>query len=201
MSQITDEQIIDLVVCHSNHKENSEARDGSGIIEYEVISHARIIEFSRALLALSAPPAPAPIEADAVNAVIERCAEAIRVKAVELASGLDGELWVAAVLEREVLALRAPAPAARMEAEREEGVVYVEVSGLTGTGKSAVMGEIEIALRSLGLEVEHDGEFQSEKNMTHADWQTALDLYKPKVKLRERNAFSRAALSDGGRDG
>lgn len=65
--------------------------------------------------------------------------------------------------------------------------VYVEVSGLTGTGKSAVMGEIEIALRALGLTVEHDAGFQSEKNMTHADWQTALDLYNPVAVLRERN--------------
>lgn len=65
--------------------------------------------------------------------------------------------------------------------------VYVEVSGLTGSGKSAVMGEIEIALRAIGLTVEHDAEFQSEKNMTHADWQDALELYKPTVVLRERN--------------
>lgn len=65
--------------------------------------------------------------------------------------------------------------------------VYVEVSGLTGSGKSAVMGEIEIALRAIGLTVEHDAEFQSEKNMTHAEWQDALEMYKPTVVLRERN--------------
>jgi uridine kinase len=65
--------------------------------------------------------------------------------------------------------------------------VTVTVSGPTGSGKSAVMGEIEIALRALGLTVEHDADFQSEKNMTHADWQTALDLYKPTVVLREVN--------------
>ena len=52
--QVTDEYIIDLAACHSNYKETSETG-----IEYEVISHARIIKFSRALLeaALSAPPA------------------------------------------------------------------------------------------------------------------------------------------------
>ena len=66
-------------------------------------------------------------------------------------------------------------------------IVYVEVSGLTGSGKSAVMGEIEIALKAIGLKVEHDAEFQSEKNMTHADWQDAIDLYNPVVVLRERN--------------
>lgn len=69
----------------------------------------------------------------------------------------------------------------------EAATVYVEVSGLTGVGKSAVMGEIEIALRAIGLTVEHDEAFQAEKNGTHADWQRALDLYKPKVVLRERN--------------
>lgn len=68
-----------------------------------------------------------------------------------------------------------------------DNVVYVEVSGLTGSGKSGVMGEIEIALKAIGLKVEHDAEFQAEKNMTHADWQDALDLYKPRVVLRERN--------------
>lgn len=65
--------------------------------------------------------------------------------------------------------------------------VYVEVSGLTGSGKSAVMGEIEIALKAIGLTVETDAAFQSEKNMTHADWQSALDLYRPTVVLTERN--------------
>lgn len=65
--------------------------------------------------------------------------------------------------------------------------VYVEVSGPTGSGKSAVMGEIEIALRALGLTVEHDADFQAEKNGTHADWQAALDLYRPTVVIRERN--------------
>lgn len=76
----------------------------------------------------------------------------------------------------------------------ELGYVYVEVSGLTGSGKSAVMGEIEIALRALGLTVRHDAEFQAEKNGTHADWQAALDLYKPTIVIRERNVPRLAAL-------
>ena len=65
--------------------------------------------------------------------------------------------------------------------------VYVEVTGLTGSGKSAVMGEIEIALKALGLKVGHGVDFQAEKNGTHADWQQALDLYKPTVVLIEHN--------------
>lgn len=76
----------------------------------------------------------------------------------------------------------------------KEGCVYVEVSGLTGTGKSAVTGEIEIALSALGLKVEHDAAFRSEKNTTHADWREALDLYKPVVVLRERNIARPLAL-------
>jgi hypothetical protein len=80
------------------------------------------------------------------------------------------------------------------------GKVYVEVTGLTGTGKSAVMGEIEIAMCALGLTVEHDAAFQAEKNATHADWQEALDLYKPTVVIRERNVPLPAAPTpaDGG---
>ena len=66
-------------------------------------------------------------------------------------------------------------------------IVHVEVSGLTGSGKSAVMGEIEIALKALGLKVEHGPDFQAEKNGTHADWQQALDLNQPTVVLTERN--------------
>lgn len=76
------------------------------------------------------------------------------------------------------------------------GRVYVEVSGPTGTGKSAVMGEIEIALKAVGLTVEYDAAFQAEKNATHADWQEALDLYRPVVVLSERN-IPRSAKATG----
>jgi hypothetical protein len=70
--------------------------------------------------------------------------------------------------------------------EAAEGEVRVVVSGLTGSGKSAIAGEIEIALRAIGVPVEWpDG--AGEKNMTHADWQTALELYKPRVVIVERN--------------
>lgn len=68
-----------------------------------------------------------------------------------------------------------------------ENQVHVTVSGLTGVGKSAVMGEIEIALKAIGLTVKTDKAFQIEKNGTHADWQSALDLYKPTVILTEVN--------------
>ncbi len=66
-------------------------------------------------------------------------------------------------------------------------VVTVTASGLCGSGKSAVLGEIEIAMQALGVPVRYldAAGAQSEKNMTHADWQSALDLYKPEVVLVE----------------
>ncbi|WP_423156477.1 hypothetical protein [Stenotrophomonas maltophilia] len=75
----------------------------------------------------------------------------------------------------------------------KDGEVLVEVSGLTGSGKSAIAGEIEILCKTLGLEVEWvNGD--DEKRLTHADWIGALEMYKPKVVILERNV-SRAALS------
>jgi len=71
--------------------------------------------------------------------------------------------------------------------------VIVTVSGPTGSGKSAICGEIEIAMRAIGVPVTWDDE--GEKNMTHADWQSALDLYKPSVVIVEKNT-PRRALDD-----
>ena len=64
--------------------------------------------------------------------------------------------------------------------------VYVHVSGLTGSGKSAVAGEIEIAMRAIGLDVEWV-DSKSEKRLTHADYTSALELYRPKVRIFEKN--------------
>lgn len=74
------------------------------------------------------------------------------------------------------------------------GEVYVEVSGLTGVGKSGVAGEIEIAMRALGLDVVWE-DSENEKRLTHADWIGALEMYKPRVVIRERN-ISRAHLTN-----
>ncbi len=95
--------------------------------------------------------------------------------------------------EEQLRALLAQAATAAAPAHPAEGVqtvergeVLVTVSGFTGCGKSAVAGEIEILCRALGLQVEWpDGE--SEKNMTHADWTEALELYKPRVRIVEQN--------------
>jgi len=63
-------------------------------------------------------------------------------------------------------------------------IVEVNVCGPVGCGKSAICGEIEIALRAIGVKVSWpDGD--DEKRLTHADWQSALDLYDPTVVIRE----------------
>lgn len=67
--------------------------------------------------------------------------------------------------------------------------VTVTVAGPVGSGKSAICGEIEILCRALGLPVVWiDG--QQEKNLTHADWTEALEMYKPNVTIVERIAHS-----------
>lgn len=64
--------------------------------------------------------------------------------------------------------------------------VLVIVSGLTGSGKSAIAGEIEIALKAIGVPVVWE-DSQSEKNMTRADWHSYIELYQPSVTIREVN--------------
>lgn len=89
-------------------------------------------------------------------------------------------------LNTAIIWTRAEQPAAPQAQAVGRGEVLVTVSGFTGSGKSAIAGEIEILCRALGLQVEWpDGE--SEKNMTHADWTAALEQYKPRVRIVEQN--------------
>ena len=71
------------------------------------------------------------------------------------------------------------------EPKTTRNTVTVTVSGAVGCGKSAIAGEIEIAMKALGLPVRWADQVaaQSEKNMTHADWSDALDLYRPEVVI------------------
>lgn len=80
----------------------------------------------------------------------------------------------------------APLFAAPQAQAVERGEVLVTVSGFTGSGKSAIAGEIEIMCRALGLQVEWP-DSDSEKHMTHADWIAALEQYKPRVRIVECN--------------
>ncbi len=65
--------------------------------------------------------------------------------------------------------------------------IKIIVSGPVGCGKSALLGEIEIMLKAIGIPVRYEDEkgSQSEKNMTGADWTSDLEMYKPSVLLIE----------------
>ncbi|HHS9878105.1 TPA: ead/Ea22-like family protein [Klebsiella aerogenes] len=68
----------------------------------------------------------------------------------------------------------------------KQGEVLVTVAGFTGCGKSAIAGEIEIAMRAIGVPVTW-ANGDSEKRMTGADWLTAIEMYKPTVRIVEEN--------------
>lgn len=94
---------------------------------------------------------------------------------------------------KKTLADAQPGGRVRLGDRPKDGEVLVEVSGLTGSGKSAIAGEIEILCKALGLDAEWvNGD--EEKRLTHADWIGALEMYKPKVVIVEQN-IPRAALS------
>ncbi|WPI13524.1 ead/Ea22-like family protein [Klebsiella pneumoniae] len=68
----------------------------------------------------------------------------------------------------------------------KQGEVLVTVAGFTGCGKSAIAGEIEIAMKAIGVPVTW-ANGDSEKRMTGADWLTAIEMYKPTVRIVEVN--------------
>lgn len=75
------------------------------------------------------------------------------------------------------------------------GEVLVTVAGFTGCGKSAIAGEIEIAMKAIGVPVKW-ANGDAEKRMTGADWLTAIEMYKPSVRIVEVNV-PRAAAGKG----
>ncbi|EIW8703779.1 ead/Ea22-like family protein [Klebsiella pneumoniae] len=68
----------------------------------------------------------------------------------------------------------------------KQGEVLVTVAGFTGCGKSAIAGEIEIAMKAIGVPVTW-ANGDSEKRMTGADWLAAIEMYKPTVRIVEVN--------------
>lgn len=72
------------------------------------------------------------------------------------------------------------------EIKPAKGEVLVVVSGFTGCGKSAIVGEIEIAMKAIGVPVKWTNG-DAEKRMTGADWLTAIEMYKPTVRIVEVN--------------
>ena len=79
------------------------------------------------------------------------------------------------------------------EIKPAKGEVLVVVSGFTGCGKSAIAGEIEIAMKAIGVPV-HWTNGDAEKRMTGADWLTAIEMYKPTVRIVEVNVPRAAGI-------
>ncbi|RRN28771.1 ead/Ea22-like family protein [Escherichia coli] len=79
------------------------------------------------------------------------------------------------------------------EIKPAKGEVLVVVSGFTGCGKSAIAGEIEIAMKAIGVPVKWTNG-DAEKRMTGADWLTAIEMYKPTVRIVEVNVPRTAGI-------
>ncbi|EFN2059164.1 TPA: ead/Ea22-like family protein [Escherichia coli] len=79
------------------------------------------------------------------------------------------------------------------EIKPAKGEVLVVVSGFTGCGKSAIAGEIEIAMKAIGVPVKWTNG-DAEKRMTGADWLTAIEMYKPTVRIAEVNVPRAAGI-------
>lgn len=79
------------------------------------------------------------------------------------------------------------------EIKPAKGEILVVVSGFTGCGKSAIAGEIEIAMKAIGVPVNWTNG-DAEKRMTGADWLTAIEMYKPTVRIVEVNVPRTAGI-------
>ncbi|EHY4556526.1 hypothetical protein K4E61_001976 [Escherichia coli] len=79
------------------------------------------------------------------------------------------------------------------EIKPAKGEVLVVVSGFTGCGKSAIAGEIEIAMKAIGVPVQWTNG-DAEKHMTGADWLAAIEMYKPTVRIVEVNVPRAAGI-------
>ena len=79
------------------------------------------------------------------------------------------------------------------EIKPAKGEVLVVVSGFTGCGKSAIAGEIELAMKAIGVPVQWTNG-DAEKRMTGADWLTAIEMYKPTVRIVEVNVPRAAGI-------
>ena len=106
---------------------------------------------------------------------------------------IDSECHVAeleeALLDKQALLEASEKRIAELEAREikpAKGEVLVVVSGFTGCGKSAIAGEIEIAMKAIGVPVKWTNG-DAEKRMTGADWLTAIEMYKPTVRIVEVN--------------
>lgn len=106
---------------------------------------------------------------------------------------LAGPETVLALLDELEAAKKRIAELEAREIKPAKGEVLVVVSGFTGCGKSAIAGEIEIAMKAIGVPVKWTNG-DAEKRMTGADWLTAIEMYKPTVRIVEVNVPRAAGI-------
>lgn len=106
---------------------------------------------------------------------------------------LTGPETVLALLDELEAAENLMAELESREIKQAKGEVLVVVSGFTGCGKSAIAGEIEIAMKAIGVPVKWTNG-DAEKRMTGADWLTAIEMYKPTVRIVEVNVPRAAGI-------
>ncbi|HGB4301459.1 TPA: hypothetical protein ACIVHR_000812 [Salmonella enterica subsp. enterica serovar Muenchen] len=119
--------------------------------------------------------------------------EVVRVMAAELQERrkADSRKRLLDAAEKRIAELEA------REIKPVKGEVLVVVSGFTGCGKSAIAGEIEIAMKAIGVPVQWTNG-DAEKHMTGADWLTAIEMYKPTVRIVEVNVPRAAGIKVNG---
>ncbi|EHJ2891922.1 hypothetical protein J9O17_004472 [Salmonella enterica] len=119
--------------------------------------------------------------------------EVVRVMAAELQERrkADSRKRLLDAAEKRIAELEA------REIKPAKGEVLVVVSGFTGCGKSAIAGEIEIAMKAIGVPVQWTNG-DAEKHMTGADWLTAIEMYKPTVRIVEVNVPRAAGIKVNG---
>nr|WP_235764263.1 ead/Ea22-like family protein [Escherichia coli] len=106
---------------------------------------------------------------------------------------LAGPETVLALLDELEAAKKRIAELEAREIKPAKGEVLVVVSGFTGCGKSAIAGEIEIAMKAIGVPVQWTNG-DAEKRITGADWLTAIEMYKPTVRIVEVNVPHAAGI-------
>ncbi len=106
---------------------------------------------------------------------------------------LTGPETVLALLDEREADKKRIAELEAREIKPAKGEVLVVVSGFTGCGKSAIAGEIEIAMKAIGVPVQWTNG-DAEKRMTGADWLTAIEMYKPTVRILEVNVPRAAGI-------
>lgn len=184
----------------------AEHEQAAGLCRYadcQTTRSALLAHIQRGAPAPAGVPMPKPVAYGFGNTAITGHTNRLMMVRIDIPGGdqYAGALWLPLVLADEAhtygIACRAAGEAAGYarglrDAVRDasplvqNGEVLVTVTGLTGSGKSAIAGEIEIMCRALGLEVEW-GEGAAEKHLTHADWTNALEMYRPRVRIVEAN--------------